>query len=148
MKPNNDIVQTALKYLERRSYSQHQLEVKLASAGFGAIEIAGVVERLLGWAYLNDYEFGLERIRLLIERCKSRAYVCEDLHACGMALKLIDELIAKEYPIALEAQVAAHFLAKRPSSWRNSPLWAVQALTRAGFSDETIRSCLGEPPPT
>lgn len=148
MKFQSDPMQTALKYLGRRSYSQCQLESKLAGAGFNTVEITEALERLLGWGYLNDRQFGMERIRLLIERCKGRAYVSEDLQACGLDPKLVDELLVSEFPMALEIKAAIRFLEKRPASRRHDPAWAFQALTRAGFSEESIRSCLGEPPPT
>jgi SOS response regulatory protein OraA/RecX len=148
MKPQPDLMQTALKYLGRRFYSQRQLESKLTGVGFNAVEITAVFERLIGWGYLNDRQFGMERIRLLMERCKSRMYVIEDLNSCGLASILIDELIMSEYPTTLEVEIAIRFLRKRSTSRRNDPALVFQVLTRAGFGEDAIRRCLAALSPT
>lgn len=131
--------------MDRKAYTRRELTAKLKQDGFDPDEVAQATERLNGWGYLNDRDFGAERIRILMAREKSRAFVCADLEAKGLATDLITDLLDEFYPENLEAEIARCFLRKHSS--RNRPVQSmIASLARAGFTPQTIRRSLPEVP--
>lgn len=140
-------MQLALKHLDRQAYSEGKLRQKLELSGVSNPEAEEAITRLKSWGYLNDWEFGKNRVLALQARLKSREYVRCDLTENGLANALVDELLAAFYPRDAELEIARNFLKKRNrASKKPDPHarsnWA--ALARAGFSEETIHGCFPE----
>lgn len=127
----------ALKCLSRRAYSRSKIAAKLNRAGFDEIQINECVRRLENWGYLNDREFGINRIATLQARLKSRNYVAGDLEAQGISHESVQELLAEFYPEEMEAEIACKLLERKP----NKKNKGYALLLRAGFSESTIHRC-------
>ena len=136
----------ALNRLDRKAYTRRELITQLEKDGFHPDEVAQATERLNGWGYLDDHDFGAERIRILMAREKSRAFVNADLEAKGLAEDLITTLLGEFYPEDREVEIARKFLRKRTVSRNRTPQSVIISLARAGFTPQTIRRCMPEIP--
>lgn len=141
-------LEIALKFLTKRAYSTEQLMKRLLEFGFIEQEINECINRLQGWGYLNDKEFGLRRLATLIARYKSRAFVENDLRVSGLNMDLIKELLAIHYPETLELEIAQKLICRKPNNRLKSETWGPGFLSRAGFSENTIHQCFPELSPT
>lgn len=139
-------MEAALKRLDRKAYTRRELTNGLIKDGFAPDKAVEAAERLSGWGYLNDRDFGAERIRILMERDKSRAFVSADLEAKGLAQDLIDALLDEFYPEDREVEIAGRFLRKRAVSRNRTAQSLMASLARAGFTPQTIRRCMPELP--
>jgi regulatory protein len=141
------LMDEALKYLSRQSYSEQRLSDKLIANGFSEVEISECFTRLKQWGYLDDREFGINRIQQLQERLKSRSFVISDLEGHGLAKNLLTELIDSCYPEEAETEIARKLLLKKGSTGKNqTKMWI--HLVRVGFSENTVRHCFPSIDPT
>ena len=137
----------ALKYLSRQAYSEQRLSDKLIATGFPEVEIIECCTRLKHWGYLDDREFGINRIKQLQERLKSRSFIISDLENRGLAKNLLTELVDSCYPEEAETEIARKLLLKKGSTGKNqSKMWIY--LLRVGFSENTVRHCFPSIDPT
>ncbi len=141
-------METALKYLSRQSFTEHKLSSKLKTAGFEDEEVTETISRLKIWGYLNDREFGVNRIKKLQERLKSRSCIELDLKNNGISTNLINKLLDLYYPEQMEIQIARELLQKKTSSGRFDTVKLWSYLLRAGFSENTIHLCFPNVDPT
>lgn len=135
------VMDQALKLLSRQAYSATKLSEKLKRSGYSAEEIMDCLKRLEGWGYLNDRNYGINRIEAMKAKLKSRYYVENNLIESGLNQILVKELLEENYPESLEYSIAKKFLLSKNSTnkVKKHPQWMV--LARAGFSEETIRKC-------
>jgi regulatory protein len=134
----------ALNLLGHRSYSEYKLAKKLSESGIGPEDICETVIRLKGWGYLNDKEYGLNRMATLQARFKSRVFVEGDLLVNGLKPELIQELLNIYYPESLEIEIAWQLLRRKSHVKRQSKTWGPAFLMRSGFSENTIHQCFPE----
>lgn len=147
MDVETNAIQFALKLLDRRAYSEAKLRQKMEQSGIFDLQSELAIARLKSWGYLDDREYGKNRVRALQIRLKSREYVRGDLTEDGLEGGLVDELLSEFYPWGAELEIARDFLKKRVRPNQKTVLRARSewtALVRAGFSEETIRDCLPE----
>ncbi|HEX3043777.1 MAG TPA: RecX family transcriptional regulator [Bacillota bacterium] len=135
---------TALKLLNSRDYSSQRLIDVLTTKGYINQEINECIDRLQGWGYLNDHEYGIRRLEVLLKKLKSRLFIQEDLLQHGLSRELVSELLEERYPEGIEIQIAGKFLEKRAKIKRKSQIWGVRLLQQAGFSENTIHRCFPE----
>jgi regulatory protein len=144
---SKNAVDEAVKLLSRKAYSEKNLTDKLVTAGFDRTEVAECLRSLKNWHYINDREFGINRIKQLQARLKSRAYVSLDLENIGLLKDLVEELLNSYYPEDQELRIAQELLQKKANSQVNSrKMWAF--LVRAGFSENTVHHCFPGIDPT
>lgn len=137
----------ALKFLNRQAYSERKLANKLKTAGFLETTINECLDRLRNWGYINDREFGINRIKQLQARLKSRSFTLLDLEEQGLPKDIITELINCYYPEEQELVIARKLMLKRANSLgKQSKTWGY--LVRAGFSENTVRHCFPSIDPT
>jgi SOS response regulatory protein OraA/RecX len=135
------VMAEALKQLGRQRMTTRKLTEKLLQAGFATAAVEECVMQLQGWGYLNDQQFGIDRLRSLQIKLKSRRYIEEYLLHSGMESLLVDALLAECYPEALEVDVAKKALMRKFSGKPHSPQLMIQYLFRAGFSEDTVGQC-------
>lgn len=134
----------ALNLLGRRPFTEQQLLEKLSEAGFNPEDIQETLNRLKGWGYLNDNEYGIQRINTLQARFKSRVFVEGDLLVHGLQPELIQELLNTYYPESLEIDIARQLLSRKSHAKRQSKTWGPAFLMRSGFSENTVHQCFPE----
>lgn len=134
----------ALDLLSRRPFTEQQLTEKLTQSGFDPGHIHETVNRLKGWGYLNDSEYGTNRIHTLLGRLKSRGFVEGDLLGHGLRPELIQELMNIYYPESLEIDIARRLISRKSYAKRKSKTWGPAFLIRAGFSENTVHQCFPE----
>ncbi len=139
--PVKSTMETALDRLSRRAYSEQKLIQCLSESGFNLEEIAETINRLQVWGYLNDYEFGKNRIITLQSKLKSKAFVAGDLRVNGLKANIINELIDVYYPEELEIEIAHKLLIRKSCRKRKNPAWGPKFLQGSGFSENTIHRC-------
>ncbi len=130
------LMQKALFYLNKKDYSEARLVSKLADLNTAESEIMAVIARLKDNGYLNDFRYGVNRIRILQKQLKSRAYIWQELSSQGLSRELIEELLEEYYPSEQELVIAQGFLDKKGSN--KSLLQKKVLLSRAGFSESII----------
>jgi SOS response regulatory protein OraA/RecX len=135
------VLETALKYLDKRAQTVRQLTDKLVQDGFASDAIAECIARICEWGYLNDRQFGADRLQSLLAKCKSRNYIETDLIGAGLAQPVVDELLAEYYPEVTELDIAQKLVARKFDRQKDSPVKMGQYLFRAGFSENTVRQC-------
>jgi len=143
-----NLMDQALKFLSQKAYTRNKLAARLLRAGYDEAEIAKCLERLIGWGYLNDRDFAVNKVKSLIAGLKSKLYIRNYLAEQGLAASLITELLDEYYPDELEVTIARQLLERnrKSSGGKKTPGWA--ALARAGFTEETVGKCLNNGSPT
>jgi regulatory protein len=134
----------ALNLLGHRPFTERQLAEKLSQSGFDPEDIHEALKRLKGWGYLNDNEYGMNRINTLQARYKSRAFVEGDLMVHGLKPELIQELLNTYYPESLEIDIAQQLLRRKSHVKRQSKTRGPAFLIRSGFSENTVHQCFPE----
>lgn len=97
----------ALVFLGYRPRSRAEVQRRLARRGFGAAAIAGAIERLERWRYLDDAEFARSWIENRQEhQPRGRHLLKQELREKGVAGEVVDLALAEaevdELPAALE----------------------------------------------
>jgi regulatory protein len=145
--PEKNCLEEAMGFLDRHAYSERKLAAKLKTIGFLEADINECLDRFKSWGYINDREFGVNRIRQLQERLKSRLFTMQDLETQGLPKDIISELISCYYPEEQELAIARKLILKRTTSpEKQLKTWAY--LVRAGFSENTVRHCFPGIDPT
>lgn len=139
-----NVMDWALKALSRQAVSREKLREKLIKAGFQEDEIIDCLKRLDGWGYLNDRQFVIDRIEGLKKKFKSRNYILDNLRQSGLAVELIEELLAQYYPEELEIVIAQQALAKRRGRRDRPNAKERFFLLRSGFAQDTVERCFPE----
>lgn len=134
----------ALSLLDHRAYTEQKLAEKLSASGFGPEDTHETLSRLKSWGYLNDNEYGINRITTLQARFKSRVFVEGDLLVNGLNTELIQELMNSYYPESLEIDIARQLLRRKSHAKKQKSTWGPAFLMRSGFSENTIQHCFPE----
>ncbi len=137
-------MEIALDLLSRRAYVEKKMIQRLSESGCNMEEINETLSRLRQWGYLNDREYGKNRIVTLQSRLKSRAFVENDLRIGGLESGLIKELMNSYYPELLEIQIARQILLRNPHKQQRNKAWGPAFLIRSGFSENTVQQCFPE----
>jgi SOS response regulatory protein OraA/RecX len=137
----SQVMAEALKQLGRQTMATRKLTEKLLQADFDAAAVEECVARLRGWGYLDDRQFGIDRLRSLQIKLKSRRYIEEYLLHSGLEPLLVGDLLAECYPETLELDVAKKALTRKFSGKPHSTVQMIQYLFRAGFSEDTVGQC-------
>jgi SOS response regulatory protein OraA/RecX len=134
-------LETALKYLNNRAMTTQRLTDKLLQDGFTTAAVTECVARVSNWGYLNDYQFGVDRLRLLQTKLKSRNYIEADLRHAGLEQRLVGDLLDKYYPEATEVDIARKLIARKFAAQKDAAAKMEQYLLRTGFSEDTVSRC-------
>ena len=137
-------MEAALNFLSRRALTEKKMGERLSASGFSPADIQETLNRLVGWGYLNDYEFGKNRVEHLLGKLKSRAFVKGDLLANGLEMEAVQELMTLHYPESLEIEIAQKLLRRKSHDKRQNKTWGFTFLMRSGFSENTIHRCFPE----
>lgn len=135
------VLETALKCLNRQALTAQKLTDKLLRAGFENDAVAECVGRICQWGYLNDRQLGMDRLKSLQVKLKSRSFIETDLTHSGLEPSLVNELLDEYYPEATEVDIAQKLLARKYNGQKDSAVKMGQYLQRAGFSENTVRQC-------
>jgi SOS response regulatory protein OraA/RecX len=138
---DDQVMEAALKCLDKQALTTQKLTDKLLQSGFEAAAAAQCVERLCHWGYLNDHQFGEDRLKALQAKLKSRSYIKTDLMHNGLGQSVVNGLIDEYYPEASEVDIAQKLLIRKFNGSKNSMVKMGQYLLRAGFSENTVRQC-------
>jgi regulatory protein len=140
----------ALRALERRAHSEHELERKLERKGHGAPAIAAALARLRSLGLLDDLAFAKAYVAGRGERGRGPARLRYDLAMLGVKPELIGKVLAEaiatvadplEQPRALLAK-RAPMLAGLPLDARRRRLTAF--LGRRGYRGSEMRDLVEE----
>ena len=134
-------LQMSLDFLSRRAYTEQELSEKLSTCRFSDEEISECLQRLKSWGYLNDLNFGINRIISLKAKLKSRDYIKNDLLKHGLTTEACDDLMDINYPEETEKDIALELLKKKFYKRPKSTSQGAFFLQRAGFSEDTIHHC-------
>jgi SOS response regulatory protein OraA/RecX len=137
-------LETALKYLNKQALTTQKLTDKLLQDGFAAAIVTECIARISNWGYLNDYQFGADRLRLLQTRLKSRNYIEADLQHAGLEQLLVDELLDEYYPEVTEVDIARKLIARKFAGRKDAADKMGRYLLRAGFSENTVSQCFSD----
>jgi SOS response regulatory protein OraA/RecX len=135
------VMEAALKCLDKQALTAQKLTDKLLRSGFEVAAVAECVERICHWGYLNDRQFGVDRLKFLQAKLKSRSYIEADLAHTGLEQSVVNELMDEYYPEVIEVDIAQKLLAHKFNSQKNSVVKMGQYLLRTGFSENTVRQC-------
>jgi SOS response regulatory protein OraA/RecX len=127
----------ALKLLRARDYSVARLDEKLANR-FGS-PAQDVIQQLLNKNFLNDRRFAENYIARRKEH--GRAALREELEAHGVAVSLIDELLAQVAWPSIEESLADKMkrLKLRAPLQSRDAARLFRALVRLGYDEDAIR---------
>lgn len=137
----------AVRYLAVRDRTQHEMTRYLITKGFSHRAAEKVLQKLLGWGYLDDARVALQWARARAQRdLLGPIRVAADLHRRGIQRETISDVISeldKELPEwELARSAARKYLRSHPH--RGLPLSRRLAayLGRRGFSPAVIREVL------
>jgi regulatory protein len=139
----------ALRYLQARLRSRHEIEQRLRRYGYGPDVEQAVMARLAGAGYVDDRAFAeawiRDRLRL---RPKGRRALRAELAKKGVASEDVTAALAEAYEEA-EAEVARRALAPRRELYRGrgegrGRRAATAFLARRGFSGGVARRIVEE----
>jgi regulatory protein len=140
----NKVKDKALEFLGRRLHSRRELEIKLIKKDYSEEQIQSTLDELEKEKYLDDLEFAKELVKLRQEKSpKGSIYLKKELYQKGIPEEIIEKVIAEEYPLAKEIEVAGIVLKKKAKSLRNLEFKARQEklkqfLIQRGFQFEVI----------
>jgi regulatory protein len=140
----------ALRYLERRLYSRHELQVRLARQDFGPAVIEGVLNELQRLGYVDDERFARTKALSAAEHKhhgKRRAMV--ELIKAGVDRPVADRALEKVYDVHDSLATARQLAQKKAPALRKlDPLVARRRLAgmllRRGFDYDTVRPVIDE----
>ena len=116
---DTDIKETALRYLEHRMRTAHEMERRLREKGFSEEETAETIEWLISKKYIDDVNYGCEYIRYAIGKGRGINRIKHELKEKGVSSDDIQDAIfayedeneidiaAAEYERALEQALKA-----------------------------------------
>ncbi|TDJ34615.1 MAG: regulatory protein RecX [Gammaproteobacteria bacterium] len=84
---------TAMGYLARREYGQHELEQKLLAAGFAAVTAKETIDKLTGEGLQDDRRFIDNFAQSRISQGKGPVRIRQELGERGLDAGLIDEVL-------------------------------------------------------
>jgi regulatory protein len=138
------VMETALRYLERQDYTEQNLAEKLLKTGFESVEVTECLRRIRNWGYVNDCQFAVARIKKLQAKYKSRLYIEGYLLKSGLKPEMVAELLNELYPEKTELEIAGKLLRRKYSQKEISQAKQWQFLIRAGFSENTVSQCFAD----
>ncbi|WP_047808317.1 regulatory protein RecX [Desulfosporosinus acididurans] len=117
--------EAALDSLSRRALTKRELETRLNDKGYESSQIQSVIDKLLGYGYLNDRELALTYAKSRLHRY-SRRRVTMDMRNRGIASDLIEQVLEEVYSWDEEAKLCLALAQK----WRvqEEQRWEEKAL--------------------
>jgi len=140
----NKVKDKALELLGRRLHSRRELEIKLEKKDYPEEQIERTLDKLEKEGYLDNLEFAKELVKLRQERSpKGSIYLKKELYQKGIPEEVIEKVIAEEYPLAREIEIAEIVLKKKAKSLRGLDFKEKreklkQFLIQRGFQFEVI----------
>ncbi|MFC1686425.1 RecX family transcriptional regulator [Patescibacteria group bacterium] len=140
----NKVKDKALELLGRRLHSRRELEIKLIKKDYSEEQIQSTLDELEKEKYLDDLEFAKELVKLRQEKTpKGSIYLKKELYQKGIPEEMIEKVIAEEYPLDREIEVAEVVLKKKAKLLRNLEFRKRQEklkqfLLQRGFQFEVI----------
>lgn len=140
----NKVKDKALELLGRRLHSRKELALKLKKKDYPEEQIERTLDKLEKEGYLDNLEFAKELVKLRQERSpKGSIYLKKELYQKGIPEEVIEKVIAEEYPLAREIEIAEIVLKKKAKSLRNLEFRdrrekLKQFLIQRGFQFEVI----------
>jgi regulatory protein len=135
-----NVVDKALKYLDRRAHTYQELLKKLKLKGFDKEIIIQALEELKEKKYIDDLQFARTFLENLI-RYKTFGYygLMVKLRQRGIEDSAIKELLEELLPIDVETEIAQRLLRKYKNLDKKK---TAQILARKGFRTEVSRTIL------
>lgn len=153
----------ALSYLSRRLLTRVEITQRLERKGYPSSDIEDALKRLIGWGYLNDYEYALSYARSK-QSSYSKKRIEVELKRRGIDEELIDSALQTTYPSEQEESLCQNEARKIWSDesrrWENSYQYRKsyaklsrevflrqkvgQKLLQKGYSLDLIYRILGE----
>lgn len=137
----------ALRYLAVRDRTQHEMARYLITKGFSHRAAERVLQKLLGWGYLDDARVAFQWARAKAERdLWGPTRVAAELHRRGIQRETISDIITKldtelpEWELACSA--ARRYLRSHPHRGLLLSRRLAAYLGRRGFSPAVIREVL------
>ncbi len=138
---------TALKYLSYKMRTEKEVRAKLEQSDFGCDVIDKVMEFLLKYNYVNDYEYSMAFIRQCLKLNPLGAYgICQKLKSYGVKSSTAEKAIA-------DSEIDEYYYAGKLASKKTSAKQFNSAadfkklqdfLLRRGFSYDIIKSVIDE----
>lgn len=125
----------ALNLIASAPKSTFQLKTKLRQKGASEEVVSEVIEKLEGWGYLDDAEYGTLLMESYKRKGKSRAYIRQKMKEKGVNASLAEQILENGYSEEEEKEIAAQNYGQKegiPSKKR------VQSLIRQGFRYDTL----------
>ncbi len=146
---NTDAYNLALRRLNSRDYSSHELCGYLARKGFATSDAAEVVASLVESRFIDDARYGAALARAQARRGKGPTYIRNKLKQKGVELS-VEEIrrVAAQAEGKSEIERAREIVERRYPEFKSDKAAAVkamQALVRRGFSYDIARQAVGAP---
>lgn len=137
----------ALNKLANKIYSFREMQQILASSGYAQEEITNVLERLVGWGYLNDEKLAesIYSYHVKYKPCGKSMLLKKMLHkgipadVAGSMLSNLDEAMELSLAQKLTDQYTARRRGLEP---RKLAIKTAHYLKTKGFSTKTIRTIM------
>lgn len=134
----NAALLVALGELRKADRLEAEIEHTLAGRGYDLDTVAGVVERLKSWRFLDDRRTVDDRVSYGRQRKLGRARIAVELVEKGAPQEEVAQRLS-EISDESEIELAVELLAKKP---RAKPPQAARFLAYRGFDEETIEAVL------
>ncbi|HAH96306.1 MAG TPA: hypothetical protein DHD79_02665 [Firmicutes bacterium] len=137
-KTERDVHEAALRFLNRRGYSEYELKNRLLADGYNEEETQATLASLTRVGLINDDNYAREFIQLrLLHRPCGRALLAHELNARGIPSQAAWEVLDELYPRSQEGEYADRAVKARfgkPVTGKK----AATFLTNRGFDEEVV----------
>ena len=137
----------ALRLLEHRARSAHELRQRLQRIGAPAGRISEALQRLSAMGYVDDGAFARQWTESRLRTGHGRRRIAQELHVKGVAPELIRRELDAQAPPAEELTGALEHARRRLRAWQRLPAAARQRrlqafLQRRGFAVDVIEQVM------
>ena len=136
--PDRAVLEAALRTLELRDLSVHDLDRKLGERGFGESEREAALATLARTGVLDDERVARNRAHTLAARGAGNALIRQDLRRAGVAPALVDAAVEELEPEAVRARAVVACRGAGPKTARY--------LTSKGFSEDVVADVARDEP--
>lgn len=134
--------EVALTFVARRMRTEYETREYLKKKGYSDEEISTAIDYLYRYVYLNDRKYAELFVREKSRYTPSgRFKLYQMMRQKGLDKSLIEEVLAEEFSIEYETQLALQLLEK-PSNIKRDKFQKMRYLQGRGFSGESIKGSI------
>lgn len=145
---SSDAYGVALRFLERKPRSSHEIHLRLLSRGFRDEEIQETLERLSEYGFIDDRLFALKYAEEILSKGYGTVKIRRKLVEKGIDRDLIEEIVesfSDSEKVRAKEVLKTAILKREFGSDRQSRDRMLTYLVRRGFSDESAICAVDNP---